>query len=84
MVVKTHVFLALAACIADVAFAVTESPSVQRAIRGVLEILVSYDHNRNTKSDEILLARFTEDEVLRGELNEPTSFLRKTVFRETP
>ena len=57
-------------------------PDVIQASDG--SILVSYDHNRNTKSDEILLARFTEDEVLRGGLNEPTSFLRKTVFRETP
>ena len=45
-------------------------------------IYVSYDHGRCTKNDEILFARFTEDEVLGGRITAPTSFLKRTVFAE--
>lgn len=55
-------------------------PDVIQAPDG--SIYVSYDHDRNTKSDEILLARFTEDEVLGGRIESPSSFLKRTVFLE--
>ena len=45
-------------------------------------IYVSYDHGRCTKNDEILFARFTEDDVRAGRITAPTSFLKRTVFAE--
>lgn len=55
-------------------------PDVFQAPDGT--IYVSYDHDRKTKTDEILLARFTEEDVLNGGLKDARSFLRRTVFRE--
>lgn len=43
-------------------------------------IYVSYDHNRNTDADEILLASFTEREVLEGKISSEGSFLARRVF----
>ena len=45
-------------------------------------IYVSYDRNRGQSDDAILLARFTEAEVLGGMLVEPVSFLKRIVFKE--
>lgn len=46
-------------------------------------IFVSYDHNRDTDG-EILLARFTEDDVLAGHCVSPNSALRLLISRANP
>ena len=46
-------------------------------------VYVSYDHDRNTAGgDEILFARFTEADVLAGEIVTSGSFLQRVVFSE--
>jgi hypothetical protein len=43
-------------------------------------LFISYDHNRNT-AGEILLARFTEDDILAGYLVSPQSKLKMLISR---
>ena len=45
-------------------------------------IYVTYDHDRNTKRDEILFAKFTEADVLAGRLVTAGSSLRNVIFSE--
>ena len=55
-------------------------PDVFQAADGM--VYVSYDHNRNTKEDEILFARFSEASVRAGRLVGPGESLKNVVFRE--
>ncbi len=43
-------------------------------------IYISYDRNRSTDG-EILMARFTEDEILEGKLSKPNSKLQMVISR---
>ncbi len=45
-------------------------------------IYVTYDHDRNTKKDELLFAKFTEADVLAGRLVTAGSSLRNVIFSE--
>ena len=45
-------------------------------------IYVTYDHDRNTKKDELLFAKFTEADVLAGKLVTAGSSLRNVIFSE--
>ena len=46
-------------------------------------IETAYDHDRNTKNrDELLMARFTEADILAGEIVTESSFLKRVVFQE--
>ena len=55
-------------------------PDVFQAADGM--VYVSYDHNRNTKKDELLFARFSEASVRAGRLVGPGESLKNVVFRE--
>ena len=45
-------------------------------------IYVTYDHDRNTKADQLLFAKFTEDDVLAGKLVTPGMSLQNVIFSE--
>ena len=46
-------------------------------------IYITYDHDRNTKNrDELLMARFTEADILAGRIVTEGSFLKRVVFQE--
>lgn len=59
-------------------------PDIFQASDGM--IYVSYDHNRhsdkNGQRDEILFAKFAEEDILAGRLLNPASSLKNVIFRE--
>ena len=47
-------------------------------------IYVTYDHDRNTKSDQLLFAKFTEADVLAEKIVTPGMSLQNVIFSELP
>ena len=57
-------------------------PDIFQAADGM--VYVSYDHDRGTKTDELLFARFSEASVRAGRLVGAGESLKNVVFRERP